>query len=70
MTFSVFGDPLAPARRFGGKIAEILVVNPALLPDGGTLAEKQRIDASLAYKWGAQASLPTNHIHYAAAPRA
>jgi hypothetical protein len=70
MTFSIFGDPATNARRFGGKIAEILLVNPALLPDGGSVAERQRIDAYLVWKWAVQFVLPTNHIHYAAAPRA
>lgn len=55
--------------RFAGKIAEVLVVNPALLPEGGSLPERQRIEGYLAHKWAIQAFLPSNHIHAVAAPR-
>lgn len=66
--FALFGDPLNNARRFAGKIAEVLVVNPALLPGGGTDEERHRFTGYLAWKWGLQANMPVGHPYAGAAP--
>jgi hypothetical protein len=50
------GGVLPTAEFWKGTVGEILLYNRAL-----TTAERQKVEGYLAWKWGLQGSLPTNH---------
>ncbi|SES23382.1 hypothetical protein, partial [Sphingobium sp. YR768] len=54
--------------RFAGKIAEVLVIDPTLLPNGGSTFDRQKIEGYLAHKWGIQNSLAAGHPFLTTAP--
>jgi len=65
---TVAGEPLAVGSFFNnsfwwGNINEIVAANTAL-----TTNQTQMLEGYLAWKWGMQSSLPTNHPYYSAAP--
>jgi hypothetical protein len=70
--FALFGLPEVGGSnnvsRFPGKIAEVLVIDPAQLAGGGTDAERQRIEGGLAHKWNIQSLLVTGHPYKTTAP--
>src|SRR5262249_23762567 len=45
-----------PGEYFGGRLGELLIY-PRALPD----ADRQEVEGYLAWKWGAQDSLPADH---------
>jgi hypothetical protein len=47
------------SNHFYGSISEILIYNSVL-----TESQRQNVEGYLAWKWGLQASLPTNHPYY------
>jgi hypothetical protein len=56
------------ARCYKGKVAQILMANPSLLPGGGTDAERQKFEGYLAHRWGCQANLDAAHPYLTTAP--
>lgn len=67
-SFCIGGDDTNASRRFAGKYAQVLIVDPNALPDGGTVAERQKIEGALAWKWGIQASLASGHPYKTVRP--
>lgn len=63
--FRIFADTNT-ARAFKGKIAEVVGINPASLPGGGTDAERQLVEGYAAWRWGI--ALPSGHPYEFAAP--
>lgn len=60
--FEIGGSSAGPAaERFAGVFGEIMIVDKGLLPSGGSASERQLFEGYLAWKWGLQASLPSNH---------
>jgi hypothetical protein len=49
---------------FHGIIYEVIVYNTAV-----SITERQLIEGYMAWKWGLQASLPSNHPYYASSPQ-
>ncbi|SES23333.1 hypothetical protein, partial [Sphingobium sp. YR768] len=56
------------ASRLAGKISEVLVIDPTLLPNGGSTFDRQKIEGYLAHKWGIQNSLAAGHPFLTTAP--
>lgn len=59
------GTPPLDNSFLNGNIAEIIGYAP---PTNMSVADIQRVEGYLAWKWGLQANLPTNHPHYSAQP--
>jgi hypothetical protein len=58
------GNQATPTTEYWeGTIGEVIVLNIAL-----TDAQRQQIEGYLAWKWGINGSLPTNHPYYSAKP--
>jgi hypothetical protein len=51
------------SERWSGQIYEVICYNSAL-----STTNRQKIEGYLAWKWGIQTSLPSNHPYYSAAP--
>jgi hypothetical protein len=60
---NIGGDTLSAERKFKGTIAEVIICN-SVLSD----ADRQKIEGYLAWKWGLQADLQTDHQYKDAAP--
>jgi hypothetical protein len=72
--FCVFGDSRVGTtaqrgRHFAGKIGEVLVVDPSVLPGSGSAAERQQFEGYAAWHWGIQGSLPSDHPYQYGPPR-
>ena len=61
--FEIGGWSGDTGRNFAGGIGEFTYYNRTL-----TLIETQRIQGYLAWKWGLNSSLPTNHTYYSSSP--
>jgi len=51
------------ANYWKGTIQEVIIYNSAF-----TTTQRQQVEGYLAWKWGIQSKLPTNHPYYSAAP--
>jgi hypothetical protein len=57
------GDTYLPGQHWRGAIAEFIVYNKVL-----TTTERQQVESYLAWKWGLQTSLPSDHTYKIAPP--
>jgi len=51
------------SNNWNGNVNEILIYNSVL-----STADRKKVEGYLAWKWGIQTSLPSNHTYYSAAP--
>jgi hypothetical protein len=71
--FCIFGDSRVSTtaqrgRHFAGKVFEVLVVDPAQLPGGGSAVERQRFEGYAAWRAHIQTALPGSHPYRYFAP--
>lgn len=61
-------DGYALARQFNPSRASNIVISEIVFAQNVTTANRQIIEGYLAWKWGLQTSLPTNHPYYTSPP--